>query len=320
MAAAAGSRAQPGSAPMVTLADTGRRESSSRGDRTSRRLRSRDDVDVMKTAVITTVKGRGEHLRLHLNGLEHSVTRPDLHVIVAMNDPEAARIVRETGCPATIVDYEVGDAQLPLAGARNFGAEVALDRGAQLLVFLDVDCIPAPTMIARYQHVAAEPEHARSLLCGSVTYLPPPPVAGYDLSSLAAMIDPHSARPAPAEDQVLVSVDYDLFWSLSFALAAPTWERIGGFCTAYRGYGGEDTDFARLARAAGVSLRWVGGAHAFHQYHPVSDPPVEHLRDIVANATTFHERWGSWPMSGWLEAFARLNLVHWHEGHLQIVA
>jgi hypothetical protein len=38
---------------------------------------------------------------------------------------------------------------------------------------------------------------------------------------------------------------------------------------------------------------------------------VEHLHDIVANATIFHRRWGWWPMPGWLDAFAALGLIHW---------
>jgi GT2 family glycosyltransferase len=102
---------------------------------------------------------------------------------------------------------------------------------------------------------------------------------------------------------------YELFWSLSFALAASTWRQIGGFCERYRGYGGEDTDFAQTVRAAGVPMRWVGGAHAFHQFHPVSDPPVEHVHDIVRNANIFHQRWGWWPMSNWLNAFEQRGLI-----------
>lgn len=46
---------------------------------------------------------------------------------------------------------------------------------------------------------------------------------------------------------------------------------LGGFRESYRGYGGEDT---------------------FHPYHRVSDPPVEHLDDILRNAEVFHETWG----------------------------
>ncbi|MEU3701636.1 hypothetical protein AB0E82_05040 [Streptomyces anulatus] len=87
---------------------------------------------------------------------------------------------------------------------------------------------------------------------------------------------------------------------------------MGGFCEEYEGDGGEDTDYGQRARAAGVPLTWVGGAPAFHQYHPVSDPPVAHLRDILRNAETFHRRWGWWPMTDWLHAFADRGLAHWN--------
>ena len=75
------------------------------------------------------------------------------------------------------------------------------------------------------------------------------------------------------------------------------------------GYGGEDTDFGRTALAAGVGLGWVGAARAFHQHHPVSSPPVEHLDAILRNGRLYHRRWGRWPMTGWLEAFEEQGLV-----------
>ena len=88
-----------------------------------------------------------------------------------------------------------------------------------------------------------------------------------------------------------------------------TWRRLGGFCEDYTGYGGEDTDFGQTARVVGVGLAWVGGAHAYHQHHPVQDPPVDHLDDILVNATLFHRRCGWWPMRGWLDAFAAQGLT-----------
>ena len=109
--------------------------------------------------------------------------------------------------------------------------------------------------------------------------------------------------------------DPDLFWSLSFAVDPATWGRLGGFCEAYVGYGGEDTDLGRTAIARGTGLGWVGGARAYHQHHPVSSPPVEHLDDILRNGRLFHERWGEWPMTGWLEEFERRGLVRREGGH-----
>jgi hypothetical protein len=88
-----------------------------------------------------------------------------------------------------------------------------------------------------------------------------------------------------------------------------TWEQLGGFCTDYTGYGGEDTDFGYHAALAGVHIRWWGGADAFHQYHDSQQPPIGHLSDIVDNAMVFHRRWGFWPMTGWLDAFHDLGLA-----------
>ncbi|PRC45893.1 sugar transferase [Mycobacterium sp. ITM-2017-0098] len=197
-----------------------------------------------------------------------------------------------------------------MAHARNIGARTALERGAEVLVFLDVDCIPEAGLADRYHDVAAQPEHCDGLLCGSVTYLPPRGPGGYDIADLPNRRDPHPARPAPPDGVVIDSTRYELFWSLSFAVTAPTWLRLGGFWPGYRGYGAEDTDFGQRAAELGVPLHWVGGAHAFHQHHPVSDPPVEHVADIVRNARLFHDRWGWWPMSGWLDQFEHRGLIY----------
>jgi GT2 family glycosyltransferase len=264
----------------------------------------------MKTAVITTVHGRGDHLRRQLRGLRDCTLVADRHVIVAVDDDDVPNVVATAGASAHVVNCNAATpGPMPVAAARNAGARAALELGAELLVFLDVDCIPSPGMIAAYLSAATQPDHRDALLCGPVTYLSPPGPRGYP-TKLGHLVDPHPARPAPEPGQLVESKDYELFWSLSFALAARTWHRIGGFCTEYRGYGAEDTDFGQMASAAGIPMRWVGGAHAFHQFHPVSDPPVEHLHDIVRNAEVFHGRWGWWPMRGWFDAFAELGLIH----------
>lgn len=112
--------------------------------------------------------------------------------------------------------------------------------------------------------------------------------------------------------------NYDLFWSLSFAVRAETWqgiaERFGGFDPGFSGYGGEDTDFARNLAAHGIELYWVGGAHAFHQHHPVSSPPWEHLDDILANTAYFRSKWGEDAMVGWLEQFAAAGAIERVDG------
>ncbi|MDT5066318.1 MAG: hypothetical protein QOK02_2473 [Mycobacterium sp.] len=264
----------------------------------------------MKTAVVTVVHGRAAHLRNQLAGLQRSGRTPDLHVIVAVEDRTVPGIIAECRAKATVVHCRAPGARLPIGHARNIGVRTALDEGAELLVFLDVDCIPSADLVGRYHEVAGQREHRDGMLCGPVTYLPPCGPDGYDIANLDRNRDPHPARPAPPDGVVILSTNYELFWSLSFAVTAPTWRHIGGFWAEYRGYGAEDTDFGQRAAALGVPLQWVGGAHAFHQYHPVSDPPVEHLADIVRNATLFYQRWGWWPMTGWLDQFEELALIY----------
>lgn len=265
------------------------------------------------TAVITTVHNRVDHLAGMRRGLarQRPARRPQdvQHVIVRMGGADPWNGVPD-GPPVVRVEMSLpsgSDADpLPLAAARNAGA-AATD--ANLLIFLDVDCIPSPRLIARYRWAARQ---RRGLLAGPVGYLPEtaggPPDSAADLRRLAV---PHPARPVPPDCTVLPEDRYELFWSLSFAISRTDYAALGGFCEDYVGYGGEDTDLAFTARKQGMPFCWVGGAWAWHQHHQVEDPPYGHLTDIVRNARVFHRRWGTWPMEGWLTAFATHRLIDW---------
>jgi GT2 family glycosyltransferase len=253
-----------------------------------------------RTAVITPVAGRERHLRNQQLGLAAGLLVPDIRVLVAMGDRPVA-----AGSRDVVVRVGAEANGWPLARARNEGARAAIEHGAELLVFLDVDCIPSARLLSRY---LAATHVVDALLCGPVHYLDPPGPNGYDGRLPSAPIG-HPARPVPAENEIRTDGDPRLFWSLSFALTTPNWLRIGGFHEDYEGYGAEDTDFGQLAARQQIGLAWVGGAWAFHQFHPTVDPPVQHLADIVRNATIFHRRWGWWPMLGWLTEFERQGLV-----------
>ena len=168
-----------------------------------------------------------------------------------------------------------------------------------------MDCLPARELLDHYAHAARSGPPA--LLCGPVAYLPPPPPGGYDPDRLSDHPF-HAARPAPPPGALVTGGDHRLFWSLSFAIPAAGWVRVGGFCPDYAGYGGEDTDFALLAQRAGLGLTWVGGAAAYHQWHP-DGSPAAHQADILRNGALFAERWGWWPMGGWLDELAALGLA-----------
>jgi N-acetylglucosaminyl-diphospho-decaprenol L-rhamnosyltransferase len=252
------------------------------------------------TAVLTVAsRARAAHVdrqRAFLAQLE----RPDVLRAEAWLDPEPP-----TG-DGILVHVPPGEFGLRVGEGRNAAAAAAIAGGADLLIFLDADCLPGPGLIERYEAVAREP----GLYAGPVTYLAEGSMPE-DLRSLEALTRPHAARPWPADAEVLRAdpAAYDLFWSLSFAVSVSTWEEIGGFSQAFQGYGAEDTDFAWRAREMNVPLLWVGGAHAYHQWHPTSDPPWQHLDDILRNGAAFARRWGRWPMSGWLEKFERAGAI-----------
>lgn len=263
-------------------------------------------------AVITSVSGRHDHLVKQRQGLRRNTGRVDLHVVAAVADPDLGTLLGRCveGPSVALVDVPNSPSSgsgLPLARARNAGAELAIAAGADQLIFLDVDCIPGPDLVNRY--AACLGQEPLSLLSGPVSYLPPPPPQGYDLAQMTSSREGHPGRPVPPEDAVVHDADHRLFWSLSFALDRRTWQAIGGFCELYEGYGGEDTDFGQLAAAAGIRHSWVGGAWAYHQYHHTQNPPIQHVASIIRNARIFQERWGWWPMHGWLQAFAEMGLV-----------
>ncbi|WP_240799994.1 glycosyltransferase family 2 protein [Streptomyces rhizosphaericola] len=140
----------------------------------------------MRTAVITPAAGRHRHLTLQHLGLAAGTHAPDQYVVVAMDDPDLGAVLTGREPVATVVHGPVGNGNLPLARARNLGAARAVEGGAELLVFLDVDCVPGEQLLERYQRVALDAERRRSPLCGTVSYLPPPGPYGYRLAELPA--------------------------------------------------------------------------------------------------------------------------------------
>lgn len=258
----------------------------------------------MRIAVLTVASdARREHLERQRAVLAE--VAPDVERVEVWLDAAPPTGIPDAGTQTRHVPP--GPHGLRVGAGRNTAAAAAIAAGAELLVFLDVDCLPGADLVARY--IDAATAHPDALLAGPVTYLAS--VQRPEVADLPFVTRPHRARPAlpPGATRAATADEYDLFWSLSFAVTAATWERLGGFHDAYEGYGAEDTDLAWTARAAGIPLVWTGGADAYHQWHPVSSPPWQHLDDILRNGAAFHRRWGVWPMGGWLEAFAAAGAI-----------
>ena len=266
-------------------------------------LFSTERSEAERVAVITlTNLGRVGHVQNQIGLLPLGVD----HITVALADAE---LIQRALPGSTVVAAPCDDLETHLAAARNFGARVAIERGARTLIFLDADCVASNQLIGHYLQALGKKPGA--VVAGPVTYMKQGELRTSDPR-------PHAARPNPAAGELVLADNYDLFWSLSFALTDETWNDIqqsfGGFDERFTGYGGEDTDFAANLKKHGFQLWWVGGAHAFHQWHPVSSPPWEHLDDILRNARYFHEKWNRWPMDGWLQAFAEEGAVEFAEG------
>lgn len=257
----------------------------------------------MSVSVVTLNKGRGHHLARLLEGLKRGAP-PTEAVIVEMGGDESP--LPDLGFPVRRTHLKLGG--LPLAAARNAGRRAAT---GDILVYLDVDCIPSATLVSGLAEAVAAHD---ALICCEIRYLPEDAVSdGWTEAGLDRIGHRHPARSFP-DSGVIPAPQPGLFWSLAFAVRAATYDRIGGFDEGFSGYGAEDTDLAFRAARAGVPILFAGGMHAFHQHHLSCDPPLQHFADIVANARRFHERHGIWPMDGWLDAFAGLGLVETDRG------
>lgn len=249
-------------------------------------------------SVVTLNKGRDAHLARLIEGLVRDPVPAELIVVEMGADPAP---LPETPFPARRI--ALPSAGLPLAAARNAGRRAA---SGDLLVYLDVDCIPAAGHVAG---LAAAARARDGLFCGPIRYLPAGAVRdGWSEADLLRLGRLHPARDFPAAG-FAETPNPGLFWSLSFAVRAATWDRLGGFDEGFDGYGAEDTDLAFRAAEAGVPVLLAGTPPAFHQHHLSCDPPLQHFSDIVRNARRFRARHGLWPMDGWLDAFARLGLI-----------
>jgi len=252
-------------------------------------------------SVLTLAGGRPGHLQNVVLGLSRQTQVPAELVVAVLQDapydlPDAPFPVRQIMVP------DAG--ALPLAAARN--AAVREARG-EALVFLDMDCIPAPELVADYAGYLAQED---GLLMGEVMYLPAGAAGpGWSMERFAEVAVRHSDRRGPPPAGIERCADYRCFWSLNFAMTRAAFERTGGFDERYRGYGGEDTDFGKVVDEAGIPIAWVKGALSYHQHHAHHMPPVHHIDSVVRNAEVFEAKWGYRTMGHWLHAFRLMGLV-----------
>lgn len=246
-------------------------------------------------SVLTIVNERSDHLRAQYEGLRQNLRLPDEWVIVSMDEEPPPR-AEQNDFPVQVARVD-GIRGLPLAAARNRAARLAK---YDLLVFLDVDCIPSAPMLSVFGRCTKP----NQVLMGSVGYLPKGAVSGeWTFGELESLAEDHPLQPAVSMGERKMIDEVDMFCSLCFATHRETFEKVGGFDERFEGYGGEDTDFAYAGKQAGVEFGYVG-TRAFHQHRDSCSPPIDKLDEIVRNAKLFREKWGFWPMRKWLDEFA----------------
>jgi N-acetylglucosaminyl-diphospho-decaprenol L-rhamnosyltransferase len=236
-------------------------------------------------SVLVPVRDRTANLANLVDGLNRAADAPRFELIFGWmggEDPGPA-LERARGFPASVI--EVDGEELTPASARNRLAEAA---AGEVLVFLDVDCIPARSPLIAYAAALLDRD---ALAVGEARYLPNGfQAGGADELLLRRAAHPHPDRDGlfPAPGVVRTDQRHEFFWSLNFAVRRDTYiERIGGFDEDYRGYGIGDTDFAMRAARAGVPVAWVGGALAFHQHHPPTD--TQPIRRVLPTVPTKEE-------------------------------
>ena len=267
-----------------------------------------------KISVLTLTRNRTQHLENLLKGLSLASRLPNECIVIHMNEP--TQPVGRWPFVCEHYSYKNTAVELPLAAARNTAARLAT---GDILLFLDVDCIPASEMVAEYEKACSQ--FPQAIAMGNVHYLPKKIAADWTENSLLAQGAPNLKRNITNTTPLAKESNYGLFWSLSFSLHRTVFDQLGGFSECYSGYGAEDTDFAWKARVQGITLRWVPQAIAFHQFHTGTVPPWQHFRSIVHNANVFYEHWGEWPMSGWLSIFAEKGYLDWEKDgqHIKIL-
>ena len=252
-------------------------------------------------SVLTIARGRDAHLRNLVRGLTHQ-SHPPRELVIGVMQDDAYAGLPETDFP--IRQILVRSEELPLARARNAVAEAAT---GDVLVFLDVDCIPDPALVADY---VAQTKAGDGLTMGEILYLPAGATEpGWTYETFAKVGVRHSDRQGPPAEARRPCNDYRCFWSLSFAMHRTDWARAGGFDERFVGYGGEDTDFGRTLDALGIPIWWLRGARAYHQYHPHCMPPIHHIPSILRNAELFATKWGHRTMEHWLHGFRMMGLI-----------
>lgn len=270
-------------------------------------------------ALITTARRHHDWLLDQVAAVSVGSRVPSLHVVVALSDATIAqrRLPLASDRWETVIEaIPTVKRQLPTARALDLGARAAIDRGATMLLFLDVNCLAGPLLVERMADQMsgqggdqpteeAVPEPV--LWYPDTLPLQPDGGAGYDLTHLPeqALVP---SRPVPPGSAEVFTKD-DGFVSGCFAMTSADYDQVGGLAHDYVSGAGHETDLATTVRGRGGSVARVAGATAYRRHEPTTVPDPVQLGSVVTNATAYHQRWGRWPDTPWLQELAEAGLI-----------
>lgn len=241
-------------------------------------------------AIVITHTAR--HLRRTLLGVAaQSVAPVTLCVSCDSDDPAIADVVRhaarDMGRPILLVQRphqgQSRSSQVRNNAVRALVADSTPPQPADLLWFLDGDCIPAPDCLARILAFPARrlvvafrvdltPEQTNGITDDAVragTFVTPTP---QQLESLRTR-DQRYRRAALLRRLGLGKPHKPKLLSANFGVTLADYQRVNGFDESYVGYGQEDDDLGRRLYAAGVRpVVAVASALAYHQWHETRAP------------------------------------------------
>ncbi len=264
-------------------------------------------------SAVTIVKSRTEKLCNLISQLEQCSPTPDELVIVWMAPPSDLSLIQSE--KFDIVHKFTTQEELPIAKARNKGMLAAKHEN---LVYLNVDAVISPTLCKDGLLALKD----NTVVFTSVVFLPNErcnkPYStiskneqqiGY-LASNDETLPKEDNNEIPSRDQGNNHGKFsdDSICSTVFFIRKTDFQKAGGFDEGYAGFGLNDEDFFTNCRALGYSLEQLP-TRTFAPQRPNYQCPVNHLLDFVHNAQRFHDKWGFYPCTEVLTAYAEKGFI-----------
>lgn len=237
--------------------------------------------------LIIPVYNRVELLRNTLAGIIAQTYPSDLTEVIVVDDGSDEDVTRAVAESADRLRLTVTRQEHDGYGAGRARNRGAARTSAEVLVFIDADCIPTPELVAH--HVQWHRRAANLVVVGARHHID---ASGIDRESLAAGAidlrsrvrsgtDPAADSDAPDDWRKLfyrrtakLRVGDEVFRSLvssNFSVRRDRFLEVGGFAEDFRRWGGEDTELGWRLFNAGMMFVPENQATVYHQIQGASD-------------------------------------------------